>query len=283
MIDALSPFAHRVHGVAPSKKQMAGVETQPDRGQLENLVALPRSFDVSARLVMEGRLISPGPAALDSHLNPFGESLPCVAVEAERWICGRLARARPAQVAADVGECRLRPQAVAHTGRVEDIQQGTELAQGGRHPGEVAERQLEKTAGEPELPPPQARREVFSVPEIAERSEIDSGVARAGDLVEHRIPVRNVGQDADRQLEGSIAHRGVGDDDHGRPGHERSVGAVAMAGSEGCSRGWRPRWTATTASHSAMSWRASAPEVVGCLLLVTQSWKWTSSSLKLSW
>src|SRR6266550_186668 len=264
MIDALTPFAHRAHGVAPSKKQVAGVETQPDRRQLEHLLDLPRSLDVSARLVMEGRLISPRPAAFDGHLNPFGESLPCVAVEA------------------DVGECRLRPQAVAHTGVVEDIQQRTELAQRCRHPGEVAERQLDSTPREPELASPQARREVFSLPEIAEGSEVDPGVARAGDLVEHRIPVRNVRQDADSQLEGSVAHRGVGDADHGRLGHERSVGAVAMAGSEGCSRGWRPRWTATTASHSAMSWRASAPDVIGCLPFVTQSWKWTSSSLKLS-
>src|SRR2546430_845145 len=282
MIDALSPFAHRAHGVTPSKKQVAGVETQPDRRQLEDLLDLPRSLDVSARLVMEGWLISPCPAAFDGHLNPFGESLPCVGVEAERWISGRLARARPAQVAADVGECRLGPQAVAHAGVVEDIQQRTELAQRRRHPGEVAERQLEKTSREAELASPQARGEVFSVPEIAEGSEVDPGVARAGDLVEHRIPVRNVRQDADRQLEGSVAHRGVGDEDHGRLGHERSVGAVAMAGSDGCSRGWRPRWTATTASHSAMSWRASAPDVVGCLPFVTQSWKWTSSSLKLS-
>ena len=44
----------------------------------------------------------------------------------------------------------------------------------------------------------------------------------------------------------------------------------------------RLRWTATTDSHNAMSWSESAPDVTGSRPVVMHSWKWMSSSLKLS-
>ena len=54
------------------------------------------------------------------------------------------------------------------------------------------------------------------------------------------------------------------------------------AASVGFCNGWRARWALTMASQSAMSRSASSPEVTGGRPLVTQSWKWINSSLKLS-
>ena len=50
----------------------------------------------------------------------------------------------------------------------------------------------------------------------------------------------------------------------------------------GMSMGMRLRCAATTAWHNAMSRNASAPEVIGARPAVTQSWKCSSSCLKLS-
>src|SRR5205823_2181882 len=119
MVDSLPPLPHRAHRVAPSNKQVASVEAQSDRGQIEHLLDLPRSFDVGTGLVVEGRLVAPRTAALGSHLNAFGKAPPRVLIETERWIFGRLSRARTAEVAANVSEGRSRGETVARPGRVE--------------------------------------------------------------------------------------------------------------------------------------------------------------------
>src|SRR4029077_6690045 len=122
--------------------------------------------------------------------------------------------------------------------------------------------------------------ELLPPAQVTQWSKVDAGGAGRSDLVEDLRTLRDIGQDPDRQLERAIAHRSVGDDDRALA-HER-LRAGASAGSEGRSRGRPLRWTRTMASQRAMSRSESRPDVTGSRPDVRQSWKWMSSSLKLS-
>ena len=103
---------------------------------------------------------------------------------------------------------------------------------------------MKRRAGERDVPIDERGRRTSNVAErfldeLFDRPEIDPRVTGAGHLVEHGVPIRDAGQDAYGQLEGAVADWRVGDDDVARFRHECSLGAVAIAGSEGRARGVR--------------------------------------------
>src|SRR5882762_9182948 len=260
---------------------MTGVEAQADCRQLEDLLDLPWSLDMGAGFVVEGRFVAAGAAARHRHLDAFREMLPLLGVETQRPVPVGLARLRAAKIAPRVGQGGSRLESVALAAdRVEDVEQRVQLAQDDRHLRRVVEWKLEETTRQREASPGQIPGQLFAVSEITKWAEVDALVPGLCDLVEYGTAVGYVRQDPDRQLERAIAHGCVGDHDLSvLPVH---LAALAIAGSDGWSRGARLWWTATTASHNAMSCSESRPDVTGWRPEVMQSWKWMSSSLKLS-
>src|SRR5579872_7330592 len=281
VVDPRSPIVHRSPRVPAAEQQVSRVEAEPDRGELEHLLDLPRGLDVGAGLVVEGRLVAPLAAPGHRFLEVAGETPPLLGVEAERAVCRPLARARAPEVAAGVGKGRLRLETVLRGDRVEHVEQALEVFQDLRHLLRVAEGQLEKASGQAEAAAREIGGQLVAVAEVAERSEVDARVARARDLVEDLVGLGYVRHDPDGELESTVADRRVRDLDRVLAGHFRSC-AVASCGSDGWSIALPVRCAATIASHSARSRSVSRPDVTGCRCSVTQAWKWISSSLKLS-
>jgi len=77
-----------------------------------------------------------------------------------------------------------------------------------------------------------------------------------------------------------LAHPAGADQAQAKSGHDESFQAALGVISVGLGTGRRVAWAAITDWQSAISRRLSEPEVVGRAPVVTQWWKWMSSSLK---
>src|SRR5437588_2524520 len=104
VVDTAAPIPHRLHRIATSQQEVAGVQTETDGGQLQDLLDLPWRFDVRACFVVERRLVAPCAAARHRHLDAVCEMLPCGGVETERSVGRGLAGPRSSKVAAGVGQ-----------------------------------------------------------------------------------------------------------------------------------------------------------------------------------
>src|SRR5207249_1856579 len=145
VVDARPPVAQRAQRITAAEQQVPGVEAKADRRQVENLLDLPGGLDPAAGLMVERRLITPFAAQQDSHLDAFGETFPGGLVETQRPVGGGLAGPRPAQIAPDVGQGRLRLEAVLRFRGGKDVEKRTKLAECSRHPVCLAEGQLEES------------------------------------------------------------------------------------------------------------------------------------------
>ena len=218
MVDSRAPLGDRAQRIAAADHQVTGIEAETDVGATQHFRDLVRSFNVTGAVVVQGRLVPTLPADAGGALHALGEPGPARGVEHQRGIVVRPAGRPAACLGTGIGQRGSRREDPLpdppHKGEgVEGVQQAAQFVDRSGHSGrlrerhrDVAARQLQSAALEPS-----AQRACTA--EIAGRPQVDAGVARALDRVEHGDCVRHMRIDANRDFEGPEADRGTSDGD----------------------------------------------------------------------
>ena len=167
---------------------MPGLQAQPDVGEVEHPLDLPGRLDVGPGFRVERRLVATVAAASDHPRQARREtrqasaSNPSERSRTERPACSPCRAARLGQ-----GGPRRRPRQVAPHG----VEGGQQRVQSGQRPLEgvrIGVGQLNVGARQAQA----ALGEQFAEPlpgaQVADRAEVDAGVARRGDLVQDVAP-----------------------------------------------------------------------------------------------
>src|SRR3989441_3005905 len=258
VIDAVLPGPYTGEWVPTTDQQVACVQAQPDVTHLQGALDLPNCLEVSAGVVVQRRLIAALAATLGDLCNPFAEPPPARLVPTQAVIPSRRAGPAPPFGRAGVGQrwLRTRP-GVGY--RVEDVQQRLQTGHVCLEIVVAGERECQVAAGQPQVSFAKPGPELAATSEVAGRTEVDSGVPGAGDLVEHGQRPRHVGI-VEGDLERAVAARCVGDRD------ARLAPLWMLQLSPPAAGRWGPRAYATAQSLNKARHRANRPcrQCVGC-------------------
>jgi hypothetical protein len=272
VVDPGRPLPDRRDGIAAGEEQVPGVHAQANVGDLEDPLDLPRRLDRGARLVVERGFVAAIAAAPDDDRETLTESSPARIVQAETAVVRCPPGTLPTRVTAGIRERRPGRRGVpVRSGLVERVEQLVERRHGALQRLRIGVRQLDVGADEPEAAAGQALTQLRATAEEPDRAEIDPGIARGRDLVQHVEGRRDVRVDPDGHLEGAVADRRVGEGDPGRC-HRATVG---------WSTGRPVRAHSMIAWQNAMSRTASRPGVAMGVPSTMALWNATSSRLKL--
>ena len=269
VVDPVAEVAQHRHRVAAAEQHVPGLQAQPDVGHVEHPLDLPRRLDVGPGLGVEGRLVAAVTAAGEHRGQPGREPPPPVGVEPERVDPERTwPGASPARSLPLVGQ--RRPAAGARPGTDRTASNTSRMPSSSAHgtPRARPGSEYGSSTYAPARPRPRAGQrlaELVAVAQVPDRAEVDAGVAGRGHLRRARSsPSGTSGIDADGQLEGAVADRGVRHRDRRLDVRGLSlsllISPILPAGSTGTPR-W---WQSMMAWHSAMSRRPSRPAVTGC-------------------
>src|SRR5581483_257843 len=92
LVDPRRPVPDRRDRLTAAEQQVAGVEADPDVGELEQALDLPLRLDVRRRVVMERRLVTALAASGDSARDSLRETTPAGVVQADARIERRATR-----------------------------------------------------------------------------------------------------------------------------------------------------------------------------------------------